>query len=69
MALLLQCLRDVRTKSGDFDLIPQQGRGSSLVPRNCDEPNDALSRAEVDEACAVGGDGILVRSGLNTRAI
>lgn len=59
MALLLQCLRDLRTRSGDLDLLPPQVRGDSLavsrVPRNGGELGDAASRSEIDEACAVSG--------------
>ena len=57
MALLLQCLRDVRTLSGDLDLLPPLERGDSLVVgrlrRNGGELGDASSRSEFGEACAL----------------
>jgi hypothetical protein len=49
MAFLLQCLRDVRTMTGQMDLLPPPERRGSLVmnepPRPSDKPSDASSRS------------------------
>jgi hypothetical protein len=59
MALLLQCLREVRTLSGDLDLIPPSARGDPLdvrhPPRNHGDLCDASSRFEFDEALGYRG--------------
>jgi hypothetical protein len=57
MALLLQCLRDLRTKSGDFDLLPPPAQGAydrlGHLPHNLSELRDALSRSGCDEVCGL----------------
>ena len=40
MTLLLQCLRDVRTLSGDLDLLPPSTRGDSLGVRRLRSGDD-----------------------------
>jgi hypothetical protein len=60
MALLLRCLRDVRTRSGDPDLLPPLEGGdapiANCVPGNRGEPSDR-SRSVIDEVRAMpGGD-------------
>lgn len=59
MTLLLQCLRDLRTRSGDPDLLPQAVGGSppgvGHLPRNGDEQDDASSRSRFDEASFATG--------------
>jgi hypothetical protein len=40
MTLLLQCLRDVRTLSGDLDLLPPSARGDSLDVRRLRSGDD-----------------------------
>jgi hypothetical protein len=51
MTLLLQCLRDFRTKSGDLDLLPTQASGDRLgvarVPSHGSEPTDASGAGPV----------------------
>jgi hypothetical protein len=60
MALLLQCLRDVRTRSGDLDLLPASARGDSVGAdrrlRIDDDAGVVSSRFDVDEASG-GRDG------------
>src|SRR5882672_2071551 len=60
MALLLQCLRDARTMSGDLDLLPPPGEGRPFdvrsLLRNCDDLGDATSRSAFDGSRAAGGD-------------
>ncbi len=59
MAFLLQCLRDIRTWTGDLDLPPPAAGdgflGAHLLPRSCDEMGDASSHSECDEARLLPG--------------
>jgi len=52
MGLLIQCLRDVRARSGDLDLLPPTAgvasRAADLRGRDGDVPGSAGAPSEVD---------------------
>lgn len=59
MAFLLRCLRDVRTRSGDLDLLPASAQGGSLrvdrLLRNDDGSGVISSRFDFDEVRILPG--------------
>ena len=59
MALLLRCLQDLRTLSGDSDLLPppagSEARGARSLPSHCDDPGGVSSCTELCEDCALPG--------------
>lgn len=74
MALLLQALRDIRTLSGDLDLLPPlattPGQSDGEVVRGLQHPGiahvggEGQKRADVDDAPVLIGDTSLDRANL-----